>query len=295
MNPTQPLCTKIQTRFGYATLLQFGLSTPITQNANCFSNNNVPRAIFVIPGNPGCIHFYISFMEKLYKKHQIPVFGLGHSGTTRDYDYSGNNTCREKIVEKEDFITKYIPAETKLVVIGQSFGSYVAVQLMKNEKIRNQTERLFLLTPALDRLNKSVGYYWFNYFFFPIRFAFYPFLYLLSLVPQEKVEKVLSISGMGHVSSLSNVGTVENCVQLAYDEFKSIVTRDDETLQKIIEKCTIVYAKYDEWVPSACYKDIKSSYEGLDMIVSSDILHAFVAVDSQCEMVVSMISDRLKS
>jgi len=36
--------------------------------------------IIFIPGNPGIIEFYDRFLEEIYKRCQIPVFGLSYPG-----------------------------------------------------------------------------------------------------------------------------------------------------------------------------------------------------------------------
>lgn len=298
MVPCEPFTQQFDTPFGRSTLLQYGLNTPVT-NTEAAPLTGVTHLIYVIPGNPGVIFTYDDFMRKLYETHRIPVLGSNHTGCTRpnSSSYVGNNTCEEKVQEKEDFISKYIPSDTKIILIGQSFGAFVALNLMRNEKIRNQTSHLFLLTPAIDGLNQSLGAK-FTPFLFPLRYILlHPLVFLLSFVPEKTFVKLLPCS-KGYnkaIASLTSVQAVENCIQLALDEFKQIDSRDDQLFKCIAHKCTLVYAQRDEWVPLKCYEDIKATYEDCDAHLLQTISHGFFVFENECKQVLDIVDTRIHS
>ena len=295
----EPFEEKFDTPFGRSTLLQYGLSTPVT-DVQAQPLQGVSHVIYLIPGNPGAIFTYNDFMRNLYETHRIPVFGSNHSGGSRDStsSYTGDNTCEEKVYEREHFILKYIPQETKIIMIGQSFGAYVALNLMRNEAIEQRTSHVFLLTPALELLKDSSGAKFMKYFFFPLRFVLlHPLILLLSLVPQAVYEKILP-SAMGYnktIASLSSVQAVENTIRLAYDEFKQIDQRDDTLFKCIRYKSTLVYSGRDEWVPLKCYEDIKATYEDCDAHLLQTISHAFFIFEKERNLVLDIVDRRINS
>lgn len=295
----EPYEVKFETPFGESTLFQYGLSAPVTDiQANPLAG--VSHVIYLIPGNPGIIFTYDHFMRDLYQTHGIPVFGSNHSGGSRDTSntYTGDNTCEEKVQEKEHFILKYIPKETKIIMIGQSFGAYVALNLMRNETIQQQTSHVFLLTPAIDSLSDSSGAKFMKYLFFPLRFVLlHPLILLLSLVPPKVYEKILpcAIGYNKAIASLSSVPVVENTIRLAYDEFKEIDQRDDTLFKCIRYKCTLVYSGRDEWVPLKCYEDIKTTYEDCDAHLLQTISHAFFIFEKERNLVLDIVNTRINS
>lgn len=295
MDEEKKLEKQFATPFGESYILQFGLPSFIIGE----QMKNVPKVIFMIPGNPGSICLYQDLMEKLYLKFKIPVIGTSHTGSFRgsQSNYYGTNSCEEKIREKEDFISKYIPPETKIIFVGQSFGCYIAIHLMKNERIRKQTDHLFMLTPAIERLNEATGYY-LTLVFRPLRYIYYPLVYLISFLSEETIAKGLGCFPQHFAKGIANILTIpsiENCFQLGRDEFEQIKERDDKLIKTFAEKCTLIYAPRDEWVPSGCPEDIKKTHQECNVQVIQDINHIFFVVPSQQEKVMEAITSRMES
>jgi hypothetical protein len=104
--------------------------------------------IIVIPGNPGVIEFYQTFINALYEGlgKRFPVFGsmflftllrlyltpntVGHAG----HGAVGKNNSRvftleDQIAHKAMFLERFAKG-TKFIVLGHSVGSYIALKVL---------------------------------------------------------------------------------------------------------------------------------------------------------------------
>lgn len=110
-----------------------------------------PYHIFFLPGNPGLVEYYAGFLESLHqslnKDEASPGFHVsGCSFAGFETSPSQEQKKLYTITEQTDFaleklrqcITNNSNSKPKVVLIGHSFGTFVATEMMK----RIQTEQL---------------------------------------------------------------------------------------------------------------------------------------------------------
>jgi hypothetical protein len=118
-----------------------------------------PYHIFFLPGNPGLVEYYAGFLESLHQslnKSLLPGFhvtGCSFAGfeTTPSINNSAQGRGKEQlfnITEQTDFALENLrqcittdntsESKPKVILIGHSFGTFVATEVMK----RIQTEQL---------------------------------------------------------------------------------------------------------------------------------------------------------
>lgn len=103
---------------------------------------DLKRAIVVIPGNPGIIEFYKTFLHGLFEhfEEQIPVVGISHAGHGADSDKIFS--VQEQIQHKVQFLSQELP-DAELVLVGHSVGSYISLHVRKLCKCSVQTSADF--------------------------------------------------------------------------------------------------------------------------------------------------------
>ncbi|KAI1895134.1 hypothetical protein AGOR_G00103170 [Albula goreensis] len=107
-----------------------------------------PRVVFLlIPGNPGVVGFYGTFMQTVYEAfgRRFPVWAVSHAGhcdsrsslrvtadspRMRIEDVFGLNG---QVEHKLAFLREHVPRDSKLVLIGHSIGCYIILEMMKRD------------------------------------------------------------------------------------------------------------------------------------------------------------------
>ncbi|XP_029451855.1 lipid droplet-associated hydrolase isoform X2 [Rhinatrema bivittatum] len=105
-----------------------------------------PNLLFlIVPGNPGIVGYYRTFMQALYfgLNQQYPVWAISHAGhcvPPRSMSMTEDTDVKEiedifglngQIEHKLYFLKKNVPKDMKLVLIGHSIGCYIILELMK--------------------------------------------------------------------------------------------------------------------------------------------------------------------
>lgn len=60
-----------------------------------------------------------------------------------------------KIVLQVEFINKYVPKDARLHLIGHSIGSWMILNMMKDELIAKRVTKSYLLFPTVERMAES--------------------------------------------------------------------------------------------------------------------------------------------
>ncbi|XP_058035540.1 lipid droplet-associated hydrolase isoform X3 [Ahaetulla prasina] len=151
------------------------ISGALTQILKCgpwedlWNDKSAPRVLFlVIPGNPGLVGFYRTFIEALYfsLNQQYPVWVVSHGGhckipheIKRKEEMVSNDTddvfgLQGQAEHKLKFLRKFVPKDVKLILIGHSIGSYLALKIMKHSP-EVEILRSILLFPTIERMAQS--------------------------------------------------------------------------------------------------------------------------------------------
>ncbi|KAM9315572.1 lipid droplet-associated hydrolase [Gastrophryne carolinensis] len=265
-----------------------------------------PKVIFlIIPGNPGVVGFYRTFMQALYCgfKGKYPVWTVSHAGhcsPTPGMDMTDGTVQTEdafglngQIKHKLSFIQKNIPADIKLVLIGHSIGCYVILEIMKQAPDLNVLKSI-LLFPTIERMAESPSGKVMTPILCSLRYIVYVPLYLLSFMPEvvkttlvkfflRGVESIDEAS-MSAALNLFRLECTVNSMYMGSEEMKTVVNRDNDTIKHNLRKLIFYYGANDSWCPVKYYEDIINDFpDGSIWLCNKGFRHAFV-LDSSREV-----------
>ncbi|KAG0313172.1 hypothetical protein BGZ97_010465 [Linnemannia gamsii] len=254
----------------------------------------VHTVLFMIPGNPGLIDYYIPFLQTVHDKcdGKIDIFGashLGHSAGSHVADPSRMYTLEEQVESKIailDRLREQYPAGTRFLLAGHSMGSWLALRVLK-ARPNHGIERLFELFPTIHRIADTPNGRKMQTLFKPsvrsivggtvstLRFVFSAPPVLRSIVGlitgQEGDMAEVTSSQMLHSS------VVKNCLFLAGQEMEAIKVMDKETIKQHADKFVFYYGKTDEWSPIENYYEMQKEFpQCKSLLCEQGMVHAFV-------------------
>lgn len=141
------------------------------------SDSNAKSVLVFIPGNPGLIEFYMTYLNTIQLQHpQFEIFGIGHAGyqTTDNILHEKPKTCdyydiNYQIEHKYDIIKKYIldnydedeGNKVEIFFLAHSMGAYVVQRVTKKlldcQILYDKFEIKFtgLICPTIMDISKS--------------------------------------------------------------------------------------------------------------------------------------------
>jgi pimeloyl-ACP methyl ester carboxylesterase len=265
-----------------------GISTHIYQLGNPLSSS---KSIVIIPGNPGLGGFYIPFAHQLYNlfKENISILIISQAGHSPPLKHCF--TLNEQIEHKLITIEKLLPTNKnhRLILIGHSIGAFMILKML--DKFENRLDRAFLLFPTIERMKESDAGKRFVRFY-PILIYLLPFLcFIINLLcPFDWLKRKFVSYYFSNTPSddrsilvdtvlydLLNPLTTKNLLQMANEEMHVVEKRNDQIIERFIDKLTFYYGTNDHWVPNDIVKQMKILYPKGDIIECTNrYLHAFV-------------------
>ncbi|KAJ3163770.1 hypothetical protein HDU88_006262 [Geranomyces variabilis] len=245
----------------------------------------------MIPGNPGLIQYYESFLQKLHSDcHGLDIVGVQHLGhsfavsTRKTYSISEQVAHKLSLIEA---VEKRWGQETPIVLIGHSFGCWVNVQIMKARPDANVV-KIVQLFPTLHSMAITPQGKIISWVALPIIREIPSLMVSLlrTLLPTAPLFRSLVARFTTNqsprdldvtINNLLHCRTVRNTLYLAHDEMRTITTWKPEDLKHIIGRCTFYYGTTDHWVPLHHAAMMTEAFPEADVQVCRDDLpHAFV-------------------
>uniref|UniRef100_A0A3B5KT09 Lipid droplet-associated hydrolase n=1 Tax=Xiphophorus couchianus TaxID=32473 RepID=A0A3B5KT09_9TELE len=244
--------------------------------------------LLLIPGNPGVVGFYESFLLTLHGMLGRPVWAVSHAGHCAPPDSmdlvegrSGSNGAAAarrdvfgldgQIQHKLAFIRDRVPRGTRLVLVGHSIGCYMILEMMRRSP-ELEVLKAVLLFPTIERMAQSPQGKVMTPVLCQLRYLAYLPLFLLSLLPQL------------------------NSMYLGGQEMRMVQERDNVTIQKNLDRLIFYYGATDHWCPVSYFQDMRRDFPHGDIrLCERGVRHAFVLDAGQdvAQMVAAWIGGSL--
>ncbi|CAL1576053.1 unnamed protein product [Knipowitschia caucasica] len=277
--------------------------------------------ILVIPGNPGVVGFYSTFMQTLHRVFQqrLPVWAVSHAGHCEPPDHmdmvEDTSLAAEldvfgingQIQHKLTFLRKQVPRDTRLVLIGHSIGCYIILEMIRrNPELK--VLKAVMLFPTIERMAVTPQGRAVTPLICHLRYLAYVPVFLLSLLPEPLKQGLVRLA-LGGIRGLDptilqpTVGLLSgdcaaNAMYMGGQEMKKVLERDNATITKHLNKLIMYYGATDHWCPVEYYHDMKRDFPHGDFrLCEKGFRHAFVldaAVDV-AEMVAEWITPDLRT
>ncbi|CAN9502026.1 unnamed protein product [Ophioblennius macclurei] len=263
--------------------------------------NSGHKVLFlIIPGNPGVVGFYRTFMQTIHSTfgYNHPVWAVSHAGhcvppdcmdmvedasTAAENDVFGLNG---QIEHKLAFIREHVPAETNLVLVGHSIGCYIILEIMKrNPELK--VLKAVMLFPTIERMAATPQGKVMTPVLCRMRYVAYLPLFLLSLLPESLKAGLIKlvfggIRSLDHFVLRPTVGLLSgdsaaNAMYMGAQEMREVLERDNTTIKNNLNKLIFYYGATDHWCPVQYYHDIKRDFpQGDFRLCENGFRHAFV-------------------
>lgn len=274
----------------------------------------------LIPGNPGVVGFYTTFMRTLYHAfaQRYPVWAVSHAGHCSPPDtmdmvedpsvmesrdvFGLNGQIEHKLV----FIRQHVPQDTRLVLLGHSIGCYIILDLMKRDPGLKVLKSV-LLFPTIERMAVTPQGKVMTPVLCHLRYASYVPIFLLSLMPESLKAwavrlvlgslRSLDLTIVPATVSLLSGDSAANAMYMGGQEMRMVLERDNTTIRQNLSKLIFYYGATDHWCPVQYYHDLKRDFPTGDIrLCESGLRHAFVldAGKQMADMVTHWLHGDLK-
>ncbi|XP_061698775.1 lipid droplet-associated hydrolase isoform X2 [Syngnathoides biaculeatus] len=285
-----------QTDFTYC----YGAITEVQRCGPLDLHNGQKLLVLVIPGNPGVVGFYRTFIQTLYAMFgcHYPVWAVSHAGhcvppasmdmiedatSAADLDTFGLNG---QVQHKLAFLRKHVPKETNLILVGHSIGCYIILEIMRKDPSLKILKAIMLF-PTIERMALTPQGKVITPLLCHMRYLTYLSIFLLSLLPDRLKARLVKLvfAGIGaldHSVVQPTVGLLSgdsaaNAVYMANQEMRTVLARDNMTIKRNLEKFIFYYGATDHWCPVQFYNEIKKDFPTGDFrLCENGFRHAFV-------------------
>ncbi|KAG0248349.1 hypothetical protein BG011_000173 [Mortierella polycephala] len=265
---------------------------PSSKDANEGESHHT--VLFMLPGNPGLIDYYIPFLQTVHDSCQgkIDIFGashLGHSAGSHITDPARLYTLEEQVENKIailDRLRETYPVGTRFIIAGHSMGSWLALRVLK-ARPNHGILRIFGLFPTIHRIADTPNGRKMKSLFNPTSLSIVggvvSTLGFIFSAPSVLRSIVRLATGqdrdMAEVTSqkLLHSSVVKNCLFLAGEEMEAIKLMDRELIDEHASKMVFYYGKTDEWSPIENYYEMRDQFPKVkSYLCNQGMVHAFV-------------------
>lgn len=259
---------------------------------------NPSDIVLIIPGNPGVIGYYTSFMKTIYMtlKGTHAVWAVSHAGhccTTYSTSQFGKDVydLKDQVRHKIDFIRDFVPKGAKVTLVGHSIGCQITLNVLQafEDSTDISIKKSYLLFPTIERMKDSPN----GTRLWPV-LCYFRWLTILmaiivSFIPQKLKESLLNLyfgrKAHEHVIKASielmNPKIIQNVLWMAYNELNEVCMPNVKALEKHKDELLLYYGTNDGWCPMSYYRDLIVKVKGVNaQVCQQGHAHAFVLKSS---------------
>ena len=198
-----------------------------------------------------------------------------------------------QIKHKLHYIRDYIPADTKLILIGHSIGCYVILHLL-DQLEDGRVLKCMMLFPTIERMALSpkgkTATTMLKYFRWMVPIPMYPSYYMVPDMVKEKLIRwyfkgtKVPDTAIQATMKITDPQSLQNVTYMANQEMQNVVKADYDIIDRHTSKLMWYYGAKDHWCPVEYYEDMKMKYPNMDILLcKKGYDHAFV-LESSIEM-----------
>ena len=270
--------------------------------------------LILCPGNPGCLFFYLTWLQDLQRDLEsivgwdtcVSTHGLSHAGHhfKESLDTSSQHIIREytfeeQITHYEAFCEQIVQsgggtAKQRLILVGHSIGAYAVVEvLVRNEGLRKRTIAIHLLMPFIQWRN--LGFMHAMKIRAVLSFPDFVSNYFADRVPKimDNIHPSVKAGLIRKSHNDMDNGSVEmaatemfstrlflNFVRMARTEVQAIIDNEDAMLQWIKQlsgqiPTYALYTDHDVWAPMKDYDMLRKELPFVVAGYKPNLTHAF--------------------
>eukprot|EP01138_Halocafeteria_seosinensis_P008916 gb/GECG01009113.1/.p1 GENE.gb/GECG01009113.1/~~gb/GECG01009113.1/.p1 ORF type:complete len:460 (+),score=25.72 gb/GECG01009113.1/:1-1380(+) len=278
-----------------ADILSYGRHHPFrVVSSTTIKLPKLKEVIVVLPGNPGTIHFYHTFMGtlayNLQEREDILVMGIGHShhsktsvpdslqGTAQRHSLESQIRHKIEVLKQ---IRKAHP-HVRFVTVGHSVGSYMSLRIAEalGQKV---TRKHILLFPTVTHIGST-----------PNGIKLYPlFCYgrplagltasLLALLPDswKQLPVKARVGEQPHcvfgLKSIIHSPVAQNCLYMAKHEMEEIRALSPDLVKQHKTQLVWYFSRKDGWNRAGDYNEVLRLVEAENVhLCNRGFVHAFV-------------------
>jgi len=261
---------------------------------------NASKIYVVIPGNPGMVHFYETFMSNLYAKlggsdsGGVAIWCVGHAGhdVYDDPPLAADNghlfNVDGQIKHKFEFLKENVREGAEVTMIGHSVGCHFIMEVMKLcDQHTNIKTYGYMLFPMMERMYelRSGKNVWILAAY--LRWLACSVAWILNLLPAGAKESVLRVvhpcedpPSFETIVQLVHPARFTNVLHLARHEVLEIShSLDVAAIQKFKDRLWFFYGPTDNWAPTSYYHNLVQQVPGVRAELGEldhPLPHAFV-------------------
>ncbi|KAM4724627.1 lipid droplet-associated hydrolase isoform 3-T4 [Anableps anableps] len=203
---------EIQTDFIFCS----GAATQVLKVGSSHLPSGEDVLLLIIPGNPGVVGFYQTFMQTLHGMLGYPVWAVSHAGhcappDSMDMVEDAAAAARRDVFgldgqvrHKLAFLQNHVPRGTRLVLLGHSIGCYMILEMMKRDP-ELKVLKAVMLFPTIERMSQTPQGRVLTPLLCQLRYLAYLPLLLLSLLPERLASLLVRLA-------FSSVAVLDPCV-----------------------------------------------------------------------------------